>query len=221
MEKITIFDIDDTLVYTSKNALKKSQIAAGQMGVNPPSEEDFFAVYGKYSFEECVNLLHPGVDVVRYKKMYDDTRRIIPYEPIDSPSSIIGKLMDSGLGVGVLTNGPEDKTFLKLDALHICEDIRKKMLFVLHSGNLKHKKPNPECFLQAFDIIRQKTNDINGVQIDYIGDCIDDYIAASRANIGFIGVLSGFTDKKSFIEAGAPSENLLNSIMDLPNYYKI
>jgi phosphoglycolate phosphatase-like HAD superfamily hydrolase len=222
MDRNTIFDIDDTIVYTFKNAFRKSELVAREMNVCSPSKDEFSAVYGKYSFEECIRLLHPGINIEEYRKKYDLLRQIIPYEPIGHPDLVMQKLMDDNIGLGILTNGPENKTFLKLEAAGIAKAIREKLLFIFHDGNLEFKKPDSRCFAQAVEKIRKETGrTLDSLNIDYVGDCIDDFTAATGAGINFIGVLSGFTARETFIRAGIKPENLLNSVSELPNYYNI
>ena len=210
-----IFDIDDTLVYTSKNAYKKAVVVAERMGLKSPTREEFFAVYGKFSFEECVVRLHPGVDLGIYKDEYDSTRRLIPYEKIGDVDEVLGVLQTNDCGTGILSNGSGLKIKLKLEALGVVGSIRERLLFVFHCDNNPYKKPDSRCFDPIFEHI-----DRGHVENTfYVGDCLDDYVASMGAGLNFVAVTSGYTTRDSFIEEGLSDDRIIGSINEILPYF--
>lgn len=198
MEDISlIFDVDDTLVQTSKTALKKDRLAAERLGLNQITEDDFYTCYGYLPFEQCVKIWHPEADIASYKKCYEQVKQVHPYRAIGNPGKTISGLMDNGNRVGILSNGNREKTDQKLTAAGIVNGIRDRLFFILCGDNLEFPKPDPRAFEKPVEMLRSPRN-----RIYYVGDCVDDFRAAKGAQINFIGVLSGFTSKKSFIEAG-------------------
>jgi phosphoglycolate phosphatase-like HAD superfamily hydrolase len=51
-----------------------------------------------------------------------------------------------------------------------------------------------------------------------VGDLTVDYFAARGAGIRFVGVLSGFHDKRRFLKEGLSAEHLLSSVSKLPEW---
>jgi len=216
-QRLAIFDVDDTLVYTSKNAYKKAALVAARMQMTPPTREAFFTVYGRYDYEDCVRSLHPGVDLDAYKRNYDEAKKVIPYEPIGKVDSIFSDLLQNDFSLGILSNGPGYKTDVKLNMLKITGALRKKLLFVLHANNNSHRKPDPQCFDPVCSII----NEMRISHAYYIGDCVDDLTASRGAGIHFIAVTSGYTSRETFIEAGLPASDIIGNINDVFKYFGI
>lgn len=205
-----ILDIDDTLVQTSKTALEKERLVAEKLGLNRISDQDFFALFGLFPFEQCVARWHPGVDLEAYSTCYKQTKNLRPYRAIGNPGAVISGLIKTHR-VGILTNGSRQKTNEKLTAAGISDEIRQQLSFVFCSDNLGFRKPDPRVFEKAVAVLKSRPE-----QIYYVGDCVDDFKAASGANINFIAVLSGFTPKRKLIEAGVDESRIIPDIEALP-----
>lgn len=206
-----IFDVDDTIIHTSETAFIKAQEVADILGLQHPSFEHYFSVYGRFSFNDCVRELHPGINPLEYKKIYDSLKNKYPYKPIGNPGKIFEQLFKCGFEIGILSNGEGKKIEEKLLAAGIINGIREKLSFILHAENLLYLKPDHRCFDQTdthFDEPRDKWI--------YVGDCLADLRASTNAGIEFIGVLSGFTEKDAFINNGVNQKQLLRDIMEIP-----
>ena len=55
-------------------------------------------------------------------------------------------------------------------------------------------------------------------EILYVGDSIYDYLAAKRAGLKFVAVLTGFHKKNDFNKLGLKNKNILKSIKYLPKW---
>lgn len=213
-KKIALFDVDDTLVSTSSLAFEKTKLVANALGGKVPSDEEFFAVYGKLTFEDCIKKLFPGLDIEEYREVYESLRTELPYRPIGQPHVVFELLLENQFLLGVLTNGPGEKTELKLAAAGISAYIRAQFMCVLHSDNLLNMKPSPLCFDQALSGVN-----IERERVFYIGDSIEDFTASSGAGVNFIAVLSGYTNRRVFDELGVDPKNIVDSIMEVPKYF--
>ena len=74
---------------------------------------------------------------------------------------------------------------------------------IVDGNNSPFTKPNPYPILHAMDIVGA-----NHSETVFIGDCIIDAQAAKNANIDFVAVLTGWENKKRFIDFGI-SDNLI------------
>src|SRR3989344_3912946 len=89
-----------------------------------------------------------------------------------------------------------------------------KIIKIIYScDDLKYSKPDPRVFSKALKKFNFKKNEIL-----YVGDSIYDYIAAKRANLKFVAVLTGYHKRNEFQKLGLKSENILKSIKYLPKW---
>lgn len=205
-----LIDIDDTLIATHSNAFNKSLEVARLLGVTPPSREEFYSVYNRLPFEECIQRLHPGVALDDYKACYDSMQADFP-DRLLTDLHLIEEMRKRVACMGILTNGPGKKTDRKLNALGINAKTRERLFAcIFHSDNLRFRKPDPRCFDSAKEILLKSAEGIT-----YIGDSLTDWRAARDAKISFIGVLTGTDTKDDFLREGASSDMIIPSVNSL------
>ena len=78
---------------------------------------------------------------------------------------------------------------------------------IVSGDEVNHGKPNPEPFAKGVIKANTKSN-----QTIAIGDSIHDFQSASAAGCNFVGILTGKTDEKTFLNAGC--KILVNTISD-------
>lgn len=207
--RIVTFDVDDTLVHTSKNAFLKTKTAGERLWYDSLSAEVFASHYWKIPYRECIEKFFPGIDVSIFTQVYDSLRKEHPYQPIRWALEAIENVVKSGMNVGILTNWPENKTHLKLLALWVSMDV---FSIVLHEGKMGCRKPNPAVFAQ---ILQEYTKE----SILHIWDSIEDFLAAKSAGVRFHWVLTGYTKKEEFcglwLESHAIFESVLQASEDI------
>jgi len=69
--------------------------------------------------------------------------------------------------------------------------MQKYFDYIITGEDVKHGKPNPEMIIKAMKLCRTKKNDTV-----YVGDAPNDAIAAKRANVRFVAVLTGVMNRK-------------------------
>jgi phosphoglycolate phosphatase-like HAD superfamily hydrolase len=102
-------------------------------------------------------------------------------------------LRELGIAYGIATSGRRPEIDLSLDALGVGEDA-----VVIERGRVQRAKPEPDLFLTCAEQL--------GVPADecfVVGDAVWDLLAARRAHMLSIGLLSGGYGEDELIRAGA------------------
>jgi putative hydrolase of the HAD superfamily len=177
-----ILDVDDTLVATFTTGFAKCVEVARSLGLRPPSEAAFAALYGRMEFDECVRRLHPRADLREYHAAYDALAGRFPPEPLCDGHAIVAAALRTGMRCGILTNGPAVKTTRKLRA---CGMDPSAFDFVISGDTAAVRKPHPASFtaLSAY-----------GIDPDmawYVSDSAVEWRAAESVGLRSVGVLTG------------------------------
>lgn len=205
--KFILFDIDDTLLYTSKNAYKKHCRICEKVWFPITDKDVYFSYYWKKTISEVANILIPNISSDLYLEYYKQAWLIIPYEGIyHNVVNIFKALKAKGYEIGILTNWNEEKTMRKLKFL----GIKNQCSLVYHGGNMKYKKPSPKVFDWIKDILNWDVS-----RVVYVWDSLEDYYAASWSGIVFYAVLTWYTNKELFINAWLNKQFIYNDIIGL------
>ena len=78
---------------------------------------------------------------------------------------------------------------------------------VIDGNRFPFAKPNPAPILKAMELLGA-----NQYESVFIGDCLIDAQAATNANIDFVAVLTGWENKKSFVEYGISKNFIFDDI---------
>jgi HAD superfamily hydrolase (TIGR01509 family) len=177
-----ILDVDDTLVNTYRTGYAKCREAARLLGVHPPTEAAFAAVYGSASFAECVRQLHPGVPLAQYQAAYDAQAEQFPAEPLCDGRTLLADAAEAGMHCGVLTNGPAGKTRRKLSACGIDES---ELAFVIDGDSPGERKPAVAAFtaLSRFGVAPENAW--------FVSDSAAEWQAAEAAGFRAVGLQTG------------------------------
>lgn len=87
---------------------------------------------------------------------------------------------------------------------------------ILCRENLEYTKPDPRTFGKLLARIGYGTDDHRNRL--YTGDTIDDMRASTGAGLGFVGVLTGFSTREEFLEAGLDAGRVLETVAGLPGF---
>lgn len=178
-----VLDVDDTLVDTYAVSALKCARTAEAHGLAPPDPVAYAALYGRYTFEECVRRWHPGVDVAEYSRSYDALADLVPAVPIGNVHIGLDRAAALGFRIGVLTNGPARKTARKLAAVGLDGD---DVDFVVSAESGGPRKPDPSVFRALAGRF--------GVRPDrawYVSDDPADWRGAVAAGFAAVGVVHG------------------------------
>lgn len=178
-----VLDVDDTLVDTFAVGWRKCVRTAELLGLPAPDPGRFARLYGTRPFRDCVAALHPGVNLDRYAAAYDSLAGAYPTRPIGHVAAAVAAAGAAGLRVGVLTNGPGDKTLRKLAAAGLDPGA---LGFVCHADNSPCGKPNPYAFTRLVDDFG-----VVPARAWYVSDQPADWRACARLGFGAAGLVSG------------------------------
>ncbi len=128
---------------------------------------------------------------LRHGELY---RELLPQRrPLPGAVKLLAELRESGIAHGIATSGRRPEIDASLDALGVGSDT-----VVVERGRVQRAKPEPDLFLSCSEQL--------GVPPDecyVVGDAVWDLLAARRAQMLSIGLLSGGYGEDELIRAGA------------------
>lgn len=182
--KCVIFDLDDTLLYTCKNAFLKTNIVAIHYKEDQITEEAFFESYGKKTISECIKTWFKKIDETQFEKVYSRLSLDIPYRPVCDFSKLQQELKECRKEIGILTNSKLNTSLLKkLDAINLNT---KLIDYIYTSDTVVARKPSGKAFTNLL-----KKSGLEPNKILYIGDSYDDYCSCVEAGVIFVPVNTG------------------------------
>jgi len=213
MFKLVIFDIDDTLCLTEEVAFRGENEVAVSMGFPPMSRETHQKNWGMPLKDAIVDRV-PGINVDEFmnrieKVIEDYVSRGILDSIIKENLGVLDKLKKSGKKLVIVTSRSFAET---KHLLHQSHPLSKTVEAFYHRGNLQYLKPDPRVFNQAFTKFG-----VGAKECVYVGDSINDAIAAKDAGMHFIAVLeSGLRTKEDF--AGQKVDFFAAKFTDIADY---
>jgi len=185
-----LFDLDGTLVDTSRDLWISLQSALKHHDIPPITSDDFFQTL-HYGIEKSVDLIleiqkaDPRLldpVVIYYKKQYQqlEHQHTTLYEGV---TDLLDQCLTYGLKLGICTNKERHPTIDVLRKLNI----EHYFDVVLGLDQVTRPKPAPDPVLQVFEMMRLPTS--LGV---FIGDSPLDANASRAANVPFILHQVGF-----------------------------
>jgi len=197
MIKAIIFDLDDTLIQTSKAKYKALQYAAKKFYNLELSDEEIQSHWGK-PFELFMRDLFGDVEeTTKIIQNYYTIRNNFPTPAYEESKKLLLELRGN-YKLGVVTASTRHMTIedlriaglseLMFDLIQTCEET-------------SFHKPDPKVFEPIKTKFAEKS--ILANELLYIGDSISDYEAAHGAGISFIGIANRTTPSENFDKAGS------------------
>ena len=189
------FDLDGTLIDSSKDIATAANYALKKLGFSPLPEEEIVKHVG-YGGERLMKGLLPVDDeetfrqAVKIFREYYFSNPVVYTKPYKGIPQLLQRLKKEKKQIAVITNKYEDISNQILEKLGLLEYIN----LVLGGDSVKNKKPNPEPVLKAQETLQTQ----NSVMV---GDSETDINAAKGANIPAILVEYGFGNKELAIQA--------------------
>jgi len=113
--------------------------------------------------------------------------------PLPGARELLGELRRRGIVHGIATSGRRPEIDKSLEALGVGEDT-----VVIDRGDVARAKPEPDLFLKC-----QEALGVQPVDFYVVGDAVWDLLAARRARMLSIGLLSGGYGADELLAAGA------------------
>jgi HAD superfamily hydrolase (TIGR01509 family) len=212
-----IFDLDGTLVDTVYAHVFAWQRALAEMGM----PIDAWRVHRRIGmsgglFARAVArelgrpLDDPEITAVqgRHGELF---RELLPERrPLPGAVELLAELREQGVVHGIATSGRRPEIDASLDALGIGPEFT-----VVERGDVQRAKPEPDLFLEC-----ARRLGVGPDECYVVGDAVWDLLAARRARMLSIGVLSGGYGEDELIRAGAfqvyrDAQELLDSLDEL------
>jgi HAD superfamily hydrolase (TIGR01509 family) len=151
-----------------------------------------------------VEILKDGVEKITTKYEMAAARCT---KVIEGAREAILRLCDMGLKVAVFTNSGRKAldTVIKRFELESC------FCYMLSRDEVTRMKPHPDGIEKALGDL-----DVGAREALFVGDSVIDMLAAVKAGVHAVGVVSGLRGENELREAGA--EHIIHSISDLPTF---
>jgi HAD superfamily hydrolase (TIGR01662 family) len=195
MFKAVLIDIDDTLCLTEEACFNLENEVAVSMGFSPMTRAIHQKNWGK-ALEFAILERIPGIDADEFMKRVEQAIANKVYSgALDTISEenlhALEILKKVGIKLAIVTS----RSFV--EAKHLLQEthpINNLIDAFYHKDNSEFLKPDPRVFNQAFIKFNVKPE-----ECVYLGDAINDAIAAKAAGMHFIAVLeSGLKTKEDF-----------------------
>ncbi len=193
-----IFDLDGTLLDTSRGIIESIQYTIAQTGMRELSEQELMAFMGPPltgSFEKiCGCSEEEAQQATGIFRSHYQKGAVFHAKPYDGIAELCRKLRELGMKIGVATNKPG----------------RFAVPLIQKFGLDKYIDPvfgaDESGKLSKSDLIRLCTEAMGGSQADtvLIGDTVNDSAGAERAGVAFIAVTYGFGFRSAEDAAGYP-----------------
>lgn len=198
--KALIFDLDGTLVDTVYAHVFAWQIAFGEAGLALDGWRIHRRIgmsgglFTRAAGRELGHELTPD-EIQRIQRRHGEVyRQILPERrPLPGSIDLLANLRSSGIAHAIATSGRRPEIDASLVALKVPDD-----MVVVERGEVPRAKPDPALFLRAAERLA-----LSPVDCYVVGDAVWDLLAARRAGMLGIGVLSGGYGEDELIRAGA------------------
>jgi HAD superfamily hydrolase (TIGR01509 family) len=128
---------------------------------------------------------------LRHGELY---RELLPQRrPLPGAVELLAELRESGIAHGIATSGRRPEIDASLDALGVGSET-----VVVERGGVQRAKPEPDLFLSCSEQLG-----VPPEECYVVGDAVWDLLAARRAHMLSVGLLSGGYGEDELIRAGA------------------
>jgi HAD superfamily hydrolase (TIGR01509 family) len=199
-QRALIFDLDGTLVDTVYAHVFAWQRAFAEVGLPIDGWRIHRRVgmsgglFARAAAREIGRpLSHEEADAIqrRHGELY---REVLPERrPLPGAVELLAELRGEGIPHGIATSGRRPEIDASLEALGIGVET-----VVVERGHVDRAKPEPDLFLTCAERL-----EVPAAECYVVGDAVWDLLAARRAGMLSVGVLSGGYGEDELIRAGA------------------
>lgn len=179
-----IFDLDGTLIDSSRGVAEATNYALEKIGDKPRPVEEIAGYIGN-PLEEMFRDFSDGFYPEFWKHFQEIGEKVIAdsAEPIGNASKVLSQLKNRGYLIGIGT------TKMRIHVSKILRNLGWEDYVDTYVGadDVKRVKPSPDCFIETMSRL--------GAEIEtslVIGDTVNDVSAAKAAGIMVVGVKSIF-----------------------------
>jgi HAD superfamily hydrolase (TIGR01509 family) len=195
-----IFDLDGTLVDTVYAHVLALQMALAQAGVEVPAwlVHRRIGMSGGMSARalarEIGRTLDPDEQAQIQRRHGEIYEGLLPERrPLPGALDLVAWLHDAGVPFGIATSGRRPDIDRSLEILGLPADV-----VVVSRADVARAKPEPDLFLACQERMGVRREDVY-----VVGDAVWDLLAARRAGMLSVGLLSGGYAVEELLQAGA------------------
>lgn len=212
MKKYTclLFDLDGTLLDTSRGVLKSVNYTIDKLGLMPITTEvqkSFIGPPIQNSFRRVFELDDEMTNLAAatFRNIYKD-EFLLEADHYDGMLEFLDELKSNDFKLAVATYKREDYTYKLLDAMNL-----SKYFDIIKGSDMEGKLTKADIVQYCIDCFKCDKN-----EVVLIGDSSNDEVGAKEKNIDFIGVTYGFGYKeKSDV---SKSVYVASSVKELKEY---
>lgn len=212
-KKLICLDLDNTLILSDKSHVEAYNYALRQLGYKKYDSSCLIRFFGRPKIE-IAKILIPERSLKEQKellKVHDKYLTTVTYKYAKQVkgADIVLKKLKKHYKVAVVSNTIHESIIYLLKGSKLNSDYFD---LILGSDEVKNSKPYPDEILKAKKLLHHKPEYM-------VGDSIYDLIAANKAKVKSIGVLTGHHSKKELMTYKPIT--VLKSVVELPKFLKI
>lgn len=206
MYQAVLFDLDGTLINSNAAILSCFQRVLAELQLKNPGDEVISAEFGK-PLEYFIEYLHiPTEKIDAFVDGVQSCVHNISAQYFSGVPELLQQLHAAHVPLAIITSKARKATLLNIKQLHL----DKYFAVILSAQDVEHPKPAPDPLLKAINLLGLMPNHA----IAYVGDTINDMLAAKAAGISAVGVGWGLHHVKLLAE----SNYYVKTIEELQNH---
>ena len=215
MTRAIIFDFDLTLADPTKGTIECVNFALERLGLPHADDEQIKRTIGLSLEDTFLHLTEQtkSQDVSLFISSFVERADQVMAEltlVFDSVPATTRRLSEMGFELGIVST----KFRYRIEEILTREGILDRFRVIIGGEDVNEHKPHPSGLIAAMSRMQMDTDDVR-----YVGDSTVDALAAERAKVPFIAVLSGTTSETEFNETAKIA--VIDDISTLPRLLRV
>lgn len=206
--ELICFDLDNTLIYSNKVHVIAFEMAFAKNGLRKVSRKKIESLLNGMHAHDVIKKLFPRLDENKVNAIARDHRDFVSFSgkyarKIGNVTKTLG-LVRRHYEIALVSNCVHKEINILLRNAKISRELFD---YVIGKEDVKHSKPYPDEIVKAEHLARMNADFM-------VGDSIYDIIAARKARVRVVSVLTGIAKRKE-INRYKP-DFILNNVNELP-----
>lgn len=215
MTRAIIFDFDLTLADPTKGTIECVNFALERLGLPHADDEQIKRTIGLSLEDTFLRLTEQtkSQDVSLFISSFVERADQVMAEltlVFDSVPATTRRLSEMGFELGIVST----KFRYRIEEILAREGLLDRFRVIIGGEDVSEHKPHPSGLVAAMSRMQMDTDDVL-----YVGDSTVDALAAERAKVPFIAVLSGTTSETEFNETAKIA--VIDDISTLPQLLRV
>ncbi len=185
--KTALFDMDGTLIDSSKAILNSVKEAARITGLRIPTDDEIKGIIHLPSYLSF-KILFPDKEPEEFDSLFLSLMRSKfknMIKEVPKAKITLGLIREKGIGIGIVTTKDKLSAEETIRNFHFPYDV------LLTAEDTERTRPDPEPLLKAIELLNSTAS-----QTFYCGDTPQDIIQGGRAGVKTIGLTTGLHSKE-------------------------